>query len=110
MKMLYETLAKALDTADPELMASVYHDDFEALFHSSGKVMTKADMISPDAIGWIKTMTIEKMRCIYENDDILVVHNFVTYASGNQDAVMAVYLKKDGLLWRVESGATPMNS
>ena len=106
--MLYETLAKALDTADAELMASVYHDDFEALFHSSGTVMTKADMLAPEAVGWIQSMTIEKQRCIYENDDILVVHNFVTYASGDQDAVMAVYLKKDGLLWRVESGATPM--
>ena len=106
--MLYETLAKALETADAELMASVYHDDFEALFHSSGKVMTKAEMINPEAVGWIKSMTIEKMRCVYENDEILVVHNFVTYASGDQDAVMAVYLKKDGLLWRVESGATPM--
>jgi hypothetical protein len=36
------------------------------------------------------------------------MHNFVTYASGDQDAVMAVYLKRDGLIWRAESGATPI--
>ena len=53
-------------------------------------------------------MTAEKQRCLYENDDILVVHSFVTYASGDEDALLAVYLKKDGLIWRAESGATPM--
>ncbi|MGB2160405.1 MAG: hypothetical protein ACPH8C_08815 [Candidatus Puniceispirillaceae bacterium] len=70
--------------------------------------MTKADMLSPDAPVWIETMKAEDQRCLFENDDILVVYNFVTYASGDQDAVMAVYLKKDGLIWRAESGATPM--
>ena len=70
--------------------------------------MTKADMLTPDAIAWIRTMMAEKQRCLYENDDILVVHSFVTYASGDEDALLAVYLKKDGLIWRAESGATPM--
>ncbi len=106
--MLYDTWVKAFETADPDLLASIHHDDFEATFHSSGQVMTKADMLTPDAISWIKSMTAEGQRCIYENDDILIVHNFVTYVSGDQDAVMAVYLKKDGLIWRAESGATPM--
>ena len=108
--VLYDKLVKALETADADLLASIHHDDFQAIFHSSGAVMTKADMLSPEAMKWIESMKAERQRCLYENDDILVVHNFVTYASANQDAVMAVYLKKDGLLWRVESGATPMNS
>lgn len=106
--MLYERFVKAFETVDAALMASLHHDDYQAIFHSSGKVMTKADLLSPDAIAWIKSMKIETQRCLYENDEILVVHNFVTYASGNQDAVMAVYIKKDGLIWRSESGATPM--
>ena len=106
--VLYDQLVKALETADADLLASIHHDDFQAIFHSSGAVMTKADMLSPEAIKWIESMKAEKQRCIYENDDILVMHNFVTYASGDQDAVMAVYLKKAGLIWRVESGATPI--
>ena len=107
--MLYETWAMAIETADAESLASVHHDDFQMVFHSTGSVMTKADMLTADALGWIASMKSEKQRCIYENDDIMVVHNFVTYTSGSQDAVMAVYLKKDSLIWRAESGATPMN-
>ena len=106
--MLFDKWVAAFETADAELLASIHHDDFQAVFHSSGKVMTKANMLTPDAIAWIRTMTAEKQRCVYENDEILVVHSFVTYASGDEDALLAVYLKKDGLIWRAESGATPM--
>ena len=97
--MIYDKWVAAFETGDPELLASIHHDDYEAVFHSSGKVMTKADMLAPDAIAWIRTMTAENQRCLYENEDILVVHSFVTYASGDQDALMAVYLKKDCLLY-----------
>ena len=50
----------------------------------------------------------EKNSCIYENKDIMVMHNFVTYTSGGKDAVMAVFIKKDGLIWKAETGATPI--
>ena len=48
------------------------------------------------------------MRCIYENDDILVAHSFATYASGDKEALLMVHRKKDGRLWRTETGATPI--
>ena len=53
---------------------------------------------------------IKNRRCIYENHDIMVVHGVVTYFNGTSEAVMAVYLKKDGLVWRHETGATPIKS
>ena len=65
-------------------------------------------MQAADTIAWMKSMSTDKSRCLYENDDILVIHQFVTYGSGDTDAVMSVFPKKDGLIWRVESGATPM--
>ena len=52
----------------------------------------------------------ESRRCIYENEDILVVHQFVTFPSGDKEAVMNVSIKKDGLLWRTETGATPLDN
>ena len=109
-KMLYDKWTEAFETADADLMAAIHHDDFQATFHSSGKTMTKAELVSPEAMAWVWSMTSERPRCLYENDDILVVHSFVTYASGDREAVMAVYLKKDGLIWRAESGATPMKA
>ena len=48
------------------------------------------------------------LRRIYENDEILVTHQFNTYKSGDKEALMIVSLKKDGLIWRTETGATEM--
>ena len=54
------------------------------------------------------TFIVEGDRCLYENDDILVTHAFVTFPNGTKDAVMMVHMKKDGLLWRTETGSTPI--
>ena len=51
---------------------------------------------------------IEQRRCLYENADLLVEHQIITYSSGDREAPMLVHLLKDGLLWRTESGATPL--
>ena len=106
--MLYDSYVKAFNESDIDLPLSIHHEEFEATFHSTGKVMTKADMQAADTIAWMKSMSTDKSRCLYENDDILVIHQFVTYGSGDTDAVMSVFPRKDGLIWRAESGATPM--
>ena len=46
-------------------------------------------------------------RCVYENEDVLVKHRVAQYPSGDREAVMLVHLKKGGLLFRTETGATP---
>ncbi len=46
-------------------------------------------LLTADALGWIASMKCKKQRCIFENDDIMVVHNFVTYTSGSQHANLA---------------------
>ena len=51
---------------------------------------------------------VENDRCLYENEDILVTHSIVHFPNGTADAVMMVHMKKDGLLWRTETGSTPM--
>ena len=56
----------------------------------------------------LRDITAEKVRCIYENDEILVTHQFNTYKSGDKEALMIVSLKKDGLIWKTETGATEM--
>ena len=50
---------------------------------------------------------VEKHRCIYENDDIIVEHQIINYISGNREALMLVHQLKDGLMWQTESGTTP---
>ena len=52
---------------------------------------------------------LENRRCLYENDDVLVMHWISHFPNGTSDAVMMVHLKKDGLLWRTETGSTPLS-
>ena len=51
----------------------------------------------------------ESTRCIYENDDILVEHSFMSYPDDTREAVMMIALKKDGKIIRVETGATSLD-
>ena len=51
---------------------------------------------------------VEKHRFIYESDDMIVEHQILTYGSGDREALMLVHQLKDGLMWRTESGASPL--
>ena len=48
----------------------------------------------------------DSTRLVYENDDILVVHNFISYPDSTKEAVMIVSMIKDGQIIHMETGAT----
>ena len=50
----------------------------------------------------------DNLLYLYENEDILVTHNIATFENGSREAILQSHLKKDGLLWRIETGATPL--
>ena len=58
---------------------------------------------------WMVAANVEKHRCIYENDDIIVEHQIINYRSGDREALMLVHQLKDGLMWRTESGETQLS-
>ena len=58
----------------------------------------------------MESSEMTEQRCIYENDDILVQHMKPHYSNGTKDATMHVSLKRDGLLWRTETGVTPIKT
>ena len=78
------------------------------IMHSDGSVMTKNEWIKRVGPMMCK-LKRDKVRCIFENEHILVNHFFGTFPNGSQDAIMWVGLKKDGLIYRVETGSTPIN-
>ena len=84
-------------------MNEIIHDDFKFTMHSSGNVLSKSDVI-----GWAMSDDIneEKVRILYENDEVGIRHNFVTFKDGNTQAVMAVYKFKNGQIVSMETGAT----
>ena len=102
---ILEKYNKALSEKDESAMNEILHDDYKFTMHSSGKILTKSDVIA-----WAMSDDInrDKVRVIYENDEIGIEHSFVTFKDGNVQAVMAVLKYKDGKVIEFETGATNM--
>ena len=101
------SLLKKMDVAiakkDEVTMNEILHDDYKFTMHASGNVLGKADVIKWAMSGDINK---DKVRILFENDEIGVEHSFVTFNDGNKEAVMAVYKYKDGKVISLETGAT----
>ena len=93
----------AIKAKDETTMNEIIHDDYKFTMHASGNVLGKADVIKWAMSGDINK---DKVRVIYENDEIGVEHAFVTFNDGNTEAVMAVYKYQDGKVISLETGAT----
>jgi hypothetical protein len=51
----------------------------------------------------------DSSRCVYENEEIMVQHSFMSYPDDTKEAVMLVAMLKDGKIVRMETGATALN-
>ena len=108
MGKLYDRMTKAKADRDIGAFNSCYHDDWEFKFHSSGRIVRRGDNTDEQTLERWDTFKVENDRCLFENEGILVTHSIVHFPNGSNDAVMMVHMKKDGLLWRTETGSTPM--
>ena len=108
--MIYEKFVTAWENKDAVAEQKLFHDDWEMKFHSSGKVLNKSEMSLEDRASLMDSIRQTNRRCIYENEDILVMHSITHFPNKTSDAVMMVHLKKDGLLWRTETGSTPFKN
>jgi len=48
-------------------------------------------------------------KCCYKNDDILVVHNVMSFPDGSKEAVLASHMKKDGKIISSGTGVTKLS-
>ena len=101
---LIQKLYDAQENKDLEKYNEVLSEDYYWLQHSTGKHITREELgkwfMSDDA------PRTENQRIIYENDEIGGVHSFVTFKDGSRQAVLIVYIIKDGKIIRSETGAT----
>ncbi|MDC3063214.1 hypothetical protein OA253_01205 [Alphaproteobacteria bacterium] len=51
-------------------------------------------------------LNFEKNRCLYENNDILVIHNVGNFPDNTKEAIIAVHTILNGKIIKTESGAT----
>ena len=93
----------AMEAKDEAAMNELLHDDYKFTMHASGNVLEKADVIKWAMSGDIKR---DKIRVIFENDEIGVEHSIVSFSDGNTEAVMAVFKYQDGKMISLETGAT----
>lgn len=106
---IYAKLKSASDSRDSDAYLDLLHDEFVFARHQSGTEVSKADW-EPTIRAMLGSSSLEIIndRCIYENDDILVMHQMMKFPDGTSEAVMIVNTKKDGKIVRTETGATPI--
>ena len=102
---IIEKMTKAVNEGDQNIAKEMIHDDYKFLMHSSGKSLTKEDVVK-----WVgmKDVKKEKVRVLFENDEVGFEHAMVSYRAGNKEAVMSYYKYKDGKVVYQETGATKL--
>ena len=105
---LIQKLYDAQEKKNLEKINEVLSEDYVWVQHSTGKYIPREELnkffMSDEAP---KT---ENQRIIYENDEIGVGHFFVSFKDGSRQAVLAVYIIKDGKIIRSETGATTLKN
>jgi hypothetical protein len=106
---LFPEMEAAMRADDVDRYAALLHDDFAYVRHKSGDTLDKDQMAALLRKVWAGgNRTIEDIRCLYENDDVLVLHTRLSFASGSREGAMIVNLKRDGRILRTETGVSDL--
>lgn len=106
---IYSEMAAAMRSDDVDRYVALMDEGFAYVRHKSRDTLDRVQMARLLREVWRDgNRTIEELRCLYENDDILVVHARLRFASGSREAAMIVNLKKDGKIVRIETGVSDL--
>ena len=100
---IIERMTKIVNEGDTSGAEQLIHDDFKFLMHSSGKSLSKKDVLA-----WVGMKDVKKsdVRVLFENEEVGFEHAMVTFNDGNKEAVMTYYKFKNGKVLHQETGAT----
>ena len=98
--------SQAVDSLDESTMNHCFHDDFKFTNYSQGITISKSELISWVMSGDVKR---EKVRTLYENEEVGVEHSFVIFSDGSKQAVLRFFTFKDGKIYTAETGATDIS-
>ena len=109
---VYKKMIESFEDKNLDAYLDLLHQDYVFVRHQSGEKVSKEDW-TPIVTGMYKAMSEGKLtftenRCLYENDDVLVIHNMGSFPDGSKEAIIAVHTFKDGKIIKTESGATPI--
>ena len=107
---LFDKINETMVNRDVDSYEDLLHKDFTVVFHRSGNSFPKDEWCSMVREMMANEKFIqESSRLVYENDDIIVSHSFMSYPDDSREAVMLVAMLKDGKVIHMESGATTLN-
>ena len=106
--LVIQKLWDAQEKKDLEKINEILSEDYVWIQHSTGKHILR-DEVNKFIMGDEGPKT-ENQRIIYENDEIGVAHFFVSFKDGSRQAVLVVYVIKDGKIIRSETGATDLKN
>ena len=77
---IYAKLKLASDNRNSDAYLELLHDDFVFVRHQTGTEVKKVDW-EPTIRAMMESTSLEIMndRCLYENDDILVMHQLMNF-------------------------------
>ena len=107
---IFNKMVKAIDDCNLDDYLDLLHDEYVFVRHQLNQEVTKSEWI-PVVTGMFNAMKEGKLnfknnRCIYENEDILVIHNIGNFPDNTKEAIMAVHTLSNGKIIKTESGAT----
>ena len=107
--MIFNALKEASDARDIEAMLALYHPNYTFVRHQHNVALSLEEW-RPLMEQMLKSdkLEVHDSRCLYENEDILVMHNVMSFPDGSKEAVLIAHTIKDGKIFRSETGATPM--
>lgn len=106
---IYPEMEAAMRSDDAARYASLLHEKFEYVRHKSMDTLNRVQMTALLEKVWAGgNRTIEEMRCLYENEDILVIYTVLSFRNGSREGAMIANLKEGGLVIRTETGVSDL--
>ena len=106
---VFEQWSKAIDDRDAGALIDSLREYFEFVCHQSGTSLNKAEMSDMLRIMVANESAVSReIRCLYENDEVLVMHSIMEFPDGTTEAILQFSPLKDGKILKSETGATPL--
>ena len=104
---VFEKWLESVEKRDAEIFIDAHHEDYQFVRHQSGTTMNKSE-IADMMRGMMANddLVVKETRCLYENDDVLVMHSIVNFPDGTSEAIIQFSELKDGKIIKTETGAT----
>ena len=107
---IYNPLITAINAKDIDKVMGLYADDYAFVRHQTNSTMSKADMRAQfEYMMASDKFKISAERCLYENEEVLVIHQFIDFPDGSREALLMMHSLRNGKIVRTETGATPLS-